>query len=166
MLDSGRDTPAWAVISRPFSACGTVWQRLKHVLQTFPNAGLALPAQALCRGTASPVTLEAASMNAQGLMKEPYLVDDLPLVVLRSEAFRRVGGFDTRFSTAACAWTDLGLRMRQAGFRVITAEDAVVSGRPPAAGKELDIDLLVHKWCADGLRVMELLVAEAGIKQP
>ena len=94
-------------------------------------------------------------------------MDDLPLVLVRAEAFRRVGGFDTRFSSASCAWTDLGLRMRQAGFRVITAEDAVVSSRPPAAAPgDLNIDLLVHKWCADGLSIMELLVFELGGRQP
>ncbi|OGR41449.1 MAG: hypothetical protein A2X35_10600 [Elusimicrobia bacterium GWA2_61_42] len=171
LFEASPDIPAWAVISRPYSACGALWLRLKSAYQTFPNAGLVLPSPAVLKsaGARPPagVILEAASLNRQGMHSEPLLVDDLPLVLVRAEAFRRVGGFDTRFSSASCAWTDLGLRMRQAGFRVITAEDAVVSSRPPAAAPgDLNIDLLVHKWCADGLSIMELLVFELGGRQP
>jgi len=167
LLGASHDIPAWAVISRPFSACETLWPRIGNVFRTFPNAGLVLPAPVVCGLPVSGVVLEAASLNRQGRHSEPVLVDDLPLVVLRAEAFRKVGGFDARFASPGCAWTDLGLRMKQAGFRVITAEDAVVSSRPPAAGPgELDIDLLVRKWCAEGLRVMELLLFELGGRQP
>lgn len=165
------DIPAWAAISRPFSGCSTLWFRLKTVLQTFKNAGLVLPSPAVLKNSgglpASALMLEAASLNRQGVYSEQLLADDLPLFIFTSEAFMRVGGFDTRFSSPGCAWTDLGLRMRQAGFRVITAEDAVISSRPPAARPgDSDIDLLVRKWCADGLRIMELLLLELGGRQP
>lgn len=167
------DIPAWAVINRPFSSCGTFWPRLNEVFHIFMNAGMLLPSLAIPRkpGDArfSRMQLEADSLKKQGIYSEPLLIGDLPLVILRSEAFKRVGGFDTRFSSPGCAWTDLGLRMRQAGFRVITAEDVALSARIPGAAaktppeaEELDIELLTHKWCADGLLIMELLVPELG----
>jgi hypothetical protein len=173
LIFDSEDIPAWAVISRPFSSCGTFWPRLNDVFHIFMNAGMLLPSLAVPRdpgaGRFPRMLLEAASLKKQGTYSEPLLIGDLPLVILRTEAFKRAGGFDTRFSSPGCAWTDLGLRMRQAGFRVITAEDAVLSSRVPGAAtktarkaEELDIELLTHKWCADGLRIMELLVSELG----
>lgn len=170
VLGAPADIALWAVVSRNFSSCSALWERLANACRVFPDAGLVLPAAAEFAGPAASrppaAALEALSLARQGNHGEPLLVDDMPAFILRSAAFRGVGGFDERFVSPSCALTDLGLRMRQAGYAVISADDAVVcapKARPAAAG---DIDLLTHKWCAEGLKVMELLAFELGGRQP
>ncbi|OGS13001.1 MAG: hypothetical protein A2234_08225 [Elusimicrobia bacterium RIFOXYA2_FULL_58_8] len=177
IFNAAGDIPFWAVVSRPFSACSMLWPRLLDIFNIFPNAGMVLPSLPVPvkpgRAGALGMLLEAAALRGQGKYSEPVMVDDSPLILLRPGIFKKVGGLDTRFSDPACAWTDLCLRMRQAGFQTITAEDAVLAGRAPTAANKLhalppnpDIELLTHKWCYEGLRIMELLVSEMGIRQP
>ncbi|MCM2266891.1 MAG: hypothetical protein NDI60_03855 [Elusimicrobiales bacterium] len=169
LLAPAGDAQAWAVIARPFTACSALWERLAAAFLAFPNAGMVLPFPAFTKenSAAGAMALEALSLSRQGRHSEPVIIEDLPLVLVRPEAFKRAGGLDTRFTSPACSWTDLALRMRQGGFRAVTAEDAVLASRAPAPPlSRHDADLLTHKWCADGMRIMELLVSELGVRQP
>lgn len=170
VLGAPADTALWAVVSGNFASCSALWDRLANACRVFPGAGMVLPSRVEFSGPAAArppaAALEAISLARQGNHGEPLLVEDLPVTMIRTGVFRRVGGFDERFVSPSCAWTDLGLRMRQAGHAVVSADDAVVCApraRPAAAG---DIDLLTHKWCAEGLKVMELLAFELGGRQP
>jgi hypothetical protein len=170
VLAAPGDIPFWAVVSSGFTCCAALWERLAGACRVFPGAGLILPSRAEFSGPAGSrppaAALEALSLARQGNHSEPLLVEDLPLAIVRASAFRSVGGFDPRFVSPACAWTDLALRLRQAGYGVVCADDAVLCSAKTPAPAPGDIDLLTHKWCAEGLKVMELLAFELGGRQP
>jgi glycosyltransferase involved in cell wall biosynthesis len=66
----------------------------------------------------------------------------------RRELLDRVGGFDERFTGADAAAGDLGLRMLEAGLRLLVAQDAFVVHRAAVeqAVSETDLPVLEWKW--------------------
>ncbi|MHB2026028.1 MAG: glycosyltransferase family 2 protein [Elusimicrobiota bacterium] len=90
-------------------------------------------------------------------------------VIVPRQVFSQVGLFDDRFNSLEFALYDYSFRLRQAGFRLLTATDVPAwhiltdgdfPGADHARARAADRDLLIRKWCGNGIGAILRLVGK------
>jgi GT2 family glycosyltransferase len=103
--------------------------------------------------------LQAAHMLRGKGHREHGRIVESACWLARREALRSAGLFDERFAGYPAAALDASLRLRQAGFRLLTASDVLCWPGPDARGPEgAELERLRGKWCG-GLTSLVLRLA-------
>lgn len=143
---------------------------LLELFNLLPYAGIAAPLTArAAQARARRAHFTAAwALQHKGSWREVDFPPHLCCALVRSEALEAAGLLDERFLEPFAAWVDLFLRIGQAGYATFLAEDALAFCAGPRALRSgasryapRDRDLLVEKWCRQGLRFMESLLTSS-----
>lgn len=80
---------------------------------------------------------EQVAQNGQ-LQPRPTILLDGGCMLIRREAFEAVNGFDTRYTDADCAFGDISLRLWNAGWHILSAENAYLHKNPAQISEDTE----------------------------
>jgi GT2 family glycosyltransferase len=125
---------------------GVVGARILAADGTVESAGLILCSNGLVRGAFAGFSRDDPGVNRQLQVVRNYSAVTASCLLTRRDIFDQTGGFDQKQSWPICAGADYCLRLRDAGFRIVSVPYAEVRRISRTESASASCSALAEKW--------------------